>query len=214
MEDTFNIAILTSGKSRGSNFESIARYIKKRKLPISIKFVVVTRDDAPIIKRAEMLGVPWVILSDKKNFESELLSLLRQHNIQLIALAGFMRKLSPYLLNQFKGKIINIHPALLPRYGGKGMYGMRVHKTVFDNNEKESGVTVHFVNEKYDAGKIICQKKIPINHLKSPEEIAEAVLKIEHEIYPKVIEKLALEYKNSKGITAKKLYKTLMPPII
>lgn len=200
MEDTFNIAVVTSGRSRGSNFESITRYIKRKKLPISIKFVVVTRQDAPIIMRAKKFGIQWILLSDKKNFERELLSLLYQHNIQLVVLAGFMRKLSPYLLSHFNGKIINIHPALLPKYGGKGMYGMRLHKAVFDNHEKESGVTVHFVNEKYDAGEIVCQKKIPINSLKSPEEIADAVLKIEHEIYPKVIEKLALEYKNSKEI--------------
>ncbi|MGC9337774.1 MAG: phosphoribosylglycinamide formyltransferase [Candidatus Cloacimonadia bacterium] len=201
MENTVNIAILTSGKSRGSNFESIARYIKKKKLPISIKFVVVSREDAPLIERAKALDVPWIVLPDKKHFESQLLALLQQHNIQLIALAGFMRKLSLSLLNQFKGKIINIHPALLPKYGGKGMYGMRVHKAVFDNGERESGVTVHFVNEEYDAGKIIYQKKIPISNLKSPEEIAEAVLKVEHEVYPKVIEKLALKYTNSKEIT-------------
>ncbi|MCK4357476.1 MAG: phosphoribosylglycinamide formyltransferase [Candidatus Cloacimonetes bacterium] len=189
-----NIVFLTSGKSRGSNFESIVKYIYKNKLPISMKFLIVTRPDAPIIQRAENNNVKWILLSDKNNFEQDLLGLLSQYNVHLVVLAGFMRKLSPNFLNKFKGKIINIHPALLPKYGGKGMYGMRVHQAVFENNEKFSGVTVHFVNEEYDAGEIIFQEKIPIDHLKSAEEIAHEVLKIEHEIYPKVIEKLAYQF--------------------
>ena len=194
MEKKYNIVFLTSGKSRGSNFKNIANYIIKNKLPISIKFLIITRADAPIIQKAENNNVKCILLSDKNTYEQDLLELVSQYNVHLIVLAGFMRKLSTNFLNKFKGKIINIHPALLPKYGGKGMYGMNVHQTIFENHEKFSGATVHFVNEVYDAGEIIFQKKIPIDHLKSAEEIAHEVLKIEHEIYPKVIETLANQF--------------------
>ena len=194
MQKKFNIAFLTSGKSRGSNFESVVEYIRDKRLPISPKFVIITRPDAPIIQRAEANNVKWILLSDKKTFEKNLLNLLSKYNVNLLILAGFMRKLSTKFLDTFDRKIINIHPALLPKYGGKGMYGMRVHQAVFENKEKFSGASVHFVNEEYDAGKIIFQKKIPIDHLKSPEEIAHSVLKIEHEIYPKVVENLAYQF--------------------
>jgi phosphoribosylglycinamide formyltransferase-1 len=194
MYRNFNIAFLTSGKSRGSNFESIIKYIRKKELSISPKFLIVTRSDAPIIKKAEAYKIKYILLANRCTFEVELLGFLSKYKINLLVLAGFMRKLSLNFLKKFKGKIINIHPALLPKYGGKGLYGMRVHQAVFENKEKFSGATVHYVNEDYDAGTIIFQKKIPISHLHSPEEIAQAVLKIEHEIYPKVIEKLAYQF--------------------
>ncbi|MBL7108001.1 MAG: phosphoribosylglycinamide formyltransferase [Candidatus Cloacimonetes bacterium] len=194
MQKKFNIAFLTSGKSRGSNFENVVKYIFENHLPIIPKFLVVTKIDAPIIQKAKRNNVKYILLPNKKNFENELLNLLSKYEINLIVLAGFMRKLSSEFLQSFNGKIINIHPALLPKHGGKGMYGMRVHKIVFENREKFSGATVHFVNEKYDDGKILFQKKISIGHLKSPEEIAHSVLKIEHEIYPKVIEKLSYQF--------------------
>ena len=107
MKKNFNIAFFTSGKSRGSNFENIVKYILKNKLPISIKFLIVTRPDAPIIQRAENNNVKWILLSDKNTFEQDLLELLSRHNIHLVVLAGFMRKLSSNFLDKFKGKIIS-----------------------------------------------------------------------------------------------------------
>lgn len=194
MQQYFNIAFLTSGKSRGSNFEAVMTHLEKSEVPIAVKFLVITRADAPITKRAEKFGVKYCLLDDKKTFEETLLQLLNENKIHLIVLAGFMRKLSEDFLQNYQGDIINIHPALLPKYGGKGMFGMRVHEAVFQAKEKFSGASVHYVNERYDEGEIIAQQKIPIDHCKSAEEIARAVLKIEHKLYPEVIERLALEY--------------------
>ncbi|MBN2016560.1 MAG: phosphoribosylglycinamide formyltransferase [Candidatus Cloacimonetes bacterium] len=194
MSATFNIAFLTSGKSRGSNFESIIKYIRKSQVPIKVKFLVITRSDAPIVHRADMFGIPYILLDENASFENELLIHINNEDIHLIVLAGFMRKLSENFLTNFSGDIINIHPALLPNYGGKGMYGMKVHEAVFAANEKYSGASVHYVNERYDEGEIIDQRRIPIEHCKTPDEIAHEVLKIEHELYPEVIERLAADF--------------------
>jgi len=193
----FKIVILSSGKSRGSNFQAIAEYISNNNLNIQISFLVITNPNAPIIKRAERLGIKYYLLNKKNlqkehlSFEEKLEILLEQHKVNLIVLAGFMRKLSSDFVYKHKKRIINIHPALLPKYGGKGMYGMRVHKAVFDAKDDYSGVSVHYVNAEYDTGKIIKQEKVCIKGLNSPEEIAEKVLKIEHRLYPEVIAELA-----------------------
>ncbi len=194
MQQSFNIAFLTSGKSRGSNFEAVMTHLQKSEVPIVVKFLIITHTDAPITKRAEKFGVKYYLLDKKKTFEETLLQLINENVVHLIVLAGFMRKLSADFLQNYHGDIINIHPALLPKYGGKSMFGMRVHETVFKAKEKFSGASVHYVNEHYDEGEIIAQQKIPIDHCESAEEIARAVLKIEHKLYPEVIEKLALEY--------------------
>jgi len=194
MQKFFNIAFLTSGKSMGSNFEAVMTHIQKCNVPIRAKFLIITRADAPITQRAEKFGVKFIFLDDKKTFEQKLLTFLNKNNVHLIILAGFMRKLSEDFLQKYPGDIINIHPALLPKFGGKGMFGMRVHEEVFQMKENFSGASVHYVNERYDEGKIIAQRKIPIDHCTSAEEIAKEVLKIEHELYPEVIEKLAREY--------------------
>jgi len=194
MQPSFNIAFLTSGKSRGSNFEAVMTYLQTCNVPIAVKFLIITRADAPIIHRAEKFGVKYILLDRKQTFEQELLELLKENNVHLIVLAGFMRKLSEDFLQEYTGDIINIHPALLPKFGGRGMFGMRVHEKVFRANEKFSGASVHYVNERYDEGEIIAQRKIPIDHCTSAEEIAREVLKIEHQLYPEVIERLALEY--------------------
>lgn len=194
MQKTFNIAFLTSGISRGSNFEAVITHLQKCNAPVEVKFLIITRADAPITKRAEKFGVKYLLLENKKTFEETLLGLLDENAIHLIVLAGFMRKLSEDFLQNYQGDIINIHPALLPKFGGKSMFGMRVHEKVFQMKEKFSGASVHYVNECYDEGEIIAQRVIPIDHCKSAEEIARAVLKIEHQLYPEVIEKLAREY--------------------
>ena len=194
MQQSFNIVFLTSGKSRGSNFEAVMSHLKTCKTSIAVKFLIITLEDAPIIKRAEKFGVKCIFLDDKQTFEKALLELLDEEHVHLIVLAGFIRKLSENFLQNFHGDVINIHPALLPNFGGKGMFGMRVHETVFRMKEKFSGASVHYVNERYDEGEIIAQRKIPIEHCSSAEEVAREVLKIEHQLYPEVIEKLALEH--------------------
>ncbi len=189
MNDIKKIAILTSGMSRGSNFCAIHNWLASRNLPVQIGFVTVSCSAAPIVEKCQELGIDFYHLStrDMERFECTLLELLQQHNIKLIALAGFLKKLSPEFIRKCGIPILNIHPALLPRYGGQGMYGYRVHQAVFEAKEKESGVTVHFVNEDYDAGKIIVQKQVKIDDCRSPEEIAKRVLQLEHQVYVQAI---------------------------
>lgn len=194
MKNKYNIAVLTSGKSRGTNFEAIAEHIRRNKLPINIKFLVITTLDSPIRIKARKHSIRELYLPEKSSFEKELLQELHKCDVQLLALDGFMRKLSADFIRKFEGKIINIHPALLPKYGGQGMYGMRVHQSVFNNDEQLSGASVHYVNEFYDDGEIVDQITINISGCDSPEEIAEKVLIVEHELYPKVIKSFANQY--------------------
>lgn len=194
MSESFKIAILTSGKSRGSNFEAIMRHLQEVEIPVRVQFVVITRNDAPIRRRADFFGVKYILLDNRKSFEQNLMTYLDEYEVNLLVLAGFMRKLSHDFLQSFRGDVINIHPALLPKYGGKGMYGMRVHEKVFESGETESGVTIHIVNDDYDQGPIIAQRTVSISDCKHPEEIAQRVLEIEHSLYPEIIEKLAREH--------------------
>ncbi len=194
MNECYTIAVLTSGKSRGSNFEAIMQHVQKLQIPIKVQFLVITRADAPVKHRAEKFGVRCFLLDNRQSFEKNLITLLEEYEVQLLVLAGFIRKLSHEFLESFSGDVINIHPALLPKYGGKGMYGMRVHETVFSSGDEESGVTVHYVNDVYDEGPIISQSKVSINDCSNPDEIAQKVLTIEHTLYPETIEKLAKEH--------------------
>jgi len=193
------IAIFTSGHSRGSNFLAIYNYILANKLPITIRYLLVTDFTSPVARLASERGIPVMCYADKSvKINDYLVNLCQKHPVDLIALCGFMRKLGSAFFEAVSTPVVNIHPALLPKYGGKGMFGMNVHKAVFANGEKVSGATVHFVNEHYDAGSIISQKECDISHCQSPEEIATHVLKIEHEIYPKAIEKLICMQKRGK----------------
>jgi phosphoribosylglycinamide formyltransferase 1 len=179
------IAILTSGKSRGSNFIQINEYFLRHRLPVKICFVVVTDHAAPVIQKCRDAGVKFIYLpiKDMKYFEDELLVAAKAEDLDLIALAGFLKKLSAEFIHNFAHPILNIHPALLPKCGGKGMYGMKVHERVYKSGDSESGVTIHRVNEKYDCGEIILQEKTSIEDCNSPEEIAAKVLRLEHKYY-------------------------------
>ncbi|UCH65986.1 MAG: phosphoribosylglycinamide formyltransferase, partial [Ignavibacterium sp.] len=128
---------------------------------------------------------------DSLSFE-EIKSRFDEIGIDLIVLAGFLKLIPANFVNSYRNKIINIHPALLPSYGGSGMFGMNVHKAVFNASAQVSGVSIHFVDENYDTGKIIAQRCVDISDIQSPEELAERVLKIEHQLLPEVIEKFAL----------------------
>ena len=180
------IAIFASGS--GSNALKIYEYFDEND-QVMIDCVIVNNINAGIIKKAENWNCDIIKITKKTFYEnSEISEELLKKKIDLIILAGFLWLIPKHLLKSFPQKVINIHPALLPKYGGKGMYGINVHKAVFENNESESGITIHTIDEEYDKGKIILQKSISIKSCKSPEEIAVKVLKIEHENFAKTIE--------------------------
>jgi len=188
-----SIAIFTSGHSRGSNFLAIYDYIIQNGLPIKIHYIVITDTTAPIITLAHERGIKTILYDTPDTpINTFLIDIVSQNPTDLIALCGFMRKLNYSFFAQVHTPVVNIHPALLPKYGGKGMYGMHVHSAVFAGGEKVSGATVHYVNEVYDGGDIILQKACDISFCKSPEEIAQQVLRIEHEIYPRAIVEVVL----------------------
>lgn len=185
----FNIAVISSGKSRGTNLRAMAEYFRDNNMPVRINFVIRTVQRAPIVDVCDEFNITChhFAYNNREQFEEKILYLCQYHGIHLIALSGFLKKLSPMFIRDVSIPILNIHPALLPKFGGKGMYGMAVHKAVFEAKEKESGATVHLVDAKYDHGKILAQQVINISNCKSPEEIASDVLKIEHKLYAKTI---------------------------
>ncbi len=194
------IAVFVSG--RGSNLQAIINSDELRNL-VEIKAVVSDKIDCPAFEIARSHSISTYTIGSLRSEHSpkvsniglisynELSDLLIQFNVELIVLAGFLKLIPDYIINRYKFRIINIHPALLPSFGGKGMYGLNVHKAVFDSSAKVSGPTVHFVDETFDSGRIIAQRCVDISEVSSPEEIAEKVLKLEHEILPFVIRKFA-----------------------
>lgn len=183
------IVVFVSG--RGSNLKEVYSQVPKDKLKISA--VVSDKIDCGGINFAKEENIPVYFVSEmsKEGFVDYnfLINEFRGLEVDLILLAGFLKKIPDHFVDAFENKIINIHPALLPKYGGKGMYGVNVHKAVFDSKDKFSGVTIHFVDKIYDNGKIILQKQVDVSNAKSYEDVAEKVLAIEHQLLPYVIEK-------------------------
>lgn len=185
------IAIFASGS--GSNAEAIIRASREGRLSSEVGLVISNNVNAGVLKRAKALEVNNSVI-DPRSFESEelyitsLLSTLDENEIDFIALAGYLKLVQRELIDKYRNKITNIHPALLPSFGGKGFYGMKVHEAVIEAGCKVSGVTIHLVNEKYDRGAIIAQRTLPVLGDDSPESLAERVLKIEHEIYPEALQ--------------------------
>ena len=188
----YNIAIFASGS--GSNAESIINYFSK-KTDIDVSLIVSNKSDAYVLTRAKNHNLDTLIL-DKAHFNSDkkMLDNLSKYNIDFIVLAGFLWLVPAYLVKAFPHRIINIHPALLPDYGGKGMYGKRVHQAVFDNNERTSGMTIHYVDEHYDEGHIIFQEKVELQASDTPDIIAQKVLELEHRHYARIIESIIREH--------------------
>jgi len=186
-----NIAVFVSG--RGSNLKSLSELVTREKIKICA--VVSDKKNCGAVDYAVEKQIPVFLVSQNllDGFISydKLLEQFGKIKIDLIVLAGFLKKVPDNIIDEFEHRIINIHPALLPKFGGKGMYGINVHKAVFDSSEKISGATVHFVDKIYDNGKIIAQSFVDISELKNPEEIAERVLDAEHKLLPFVVEKLA-----------------------
>ena len=184
------IVLFASGS--GSNVENIVRYFDDSS-SVSVEAVLTNKRDAYVIDRCNSLNINALYFNRQAFSRSDfILNLLKSINPDLIVLAGFLWKIPEKIVAAFEGKIINIHPALLPKYGGKGMYGMKVHEAVKSNNEQESGITIHFVNENYDEGSIIFQARVEVAETDSPEDIAGKVHQLEYEHFPKVIEQLLL----------------------
>ena len=181
------IALLASGS--GSNAENIIRYFSDYP-EFSFPVIVSNKKDAYVHERAKKLNVPSVTVSKEGFASDEILDLLHAYEIDYIILAGFLLKVPESLLKAYPNKIVNIHPALLPKYGGKGMYGHHVHEAVVRNKETESGITIHYVNENYDEGKIIFQAKCEVLPADSAEDVAEKVHELEYKYFPEVIRKI------------------------
>ena len=182
-----NAAIFASGE--GTNAENLFTYFANDPR-IKIKLVVTNKDDAGIVARAEKhkKNVQIVSKAALENYTDQLIEFLKVENIDLIILAGFLLKIPEAFIKAFPNKIINLHPALLPKYGGKGMYGMNVHKAVLENKELESGITIHYVNEEYDKGKIIVQASAKIDPEETAESLAKKIQQLEFEHLPKAVE--------------------------
>lgn len=183
-----NIAIFASGS--GTNAENIARYFAKSET-VNVAVVLSNNRNVGVHARVNKLGVPSFVFSRDEFVEgTAVLAKLTEYKIDFIVLAGFMNKISDALLKAYPGKIINIHPALLPKYGGKGMFGMHVHEAVVAAKEKESGITIHYIDENYDEGAIIFQATCSVLSSDTPEEVATKVHALEYAHYPHVIEEV------------------------
>ncbi len=183
-----NIAVLASGS--GTNAENIIRYFRE-KGSARVALVLTNRQKAFVLERAKGLGVPCASLS-KEEWESgeAVLAMLRRYDIDFVVLAGFLARVPDNVLHAYADKMRNIHPSLLPKYGGKGLYGDRVHEAVIAAGERESGITIHYTNERYDEGAVICQLKCPVLPDDTPDSLAQRIHQLEYEHYPRVIERL------------------------
>jgi len=184
------IVIFASGS--GTNAENIIKYFENSNL-ISVVQVLSNKKDAKVLERAKRLGVNFDTFNRDDLYASDALLNNLKSTADYIILAGFLWKIPTNFIQAFPQKIINIHPALLPKYGGKGMYGMHVHQAVVKNKEKESGITIHYVNENYDEGAIIFQKSVEVLVCDTAEDVAAKIHILEQENFPRVIEKIMLE---------------------
>lgn len=189
-----NIAFFAS--HGGSNFQSIVENIRGGFINANATLLITNNSDSYAIERAKLLGVDYIHISSAQfgspeEFHQSLLAILKEREIDLIVLAGYMRMIPLAIIKEFRNRIVNIHPALLPKFGGQGMYGMNVHTAVFEAKEKVSGATVHLVNEQYDEGRILKQKEVSLDSSDTPESIAQKVLAIEHILYSETIKEIA-----------------------
>lgn len=196
MSDGIRLAVFISGG--GTNLQSIIDNCAAGMIPAEVALVVSSKDDAYGLVRAANAGINTAVYV-RKNFpdgeaaDRFILDLMEKHRIDLIALAGYLKMIPPVLIARYRGRIVNIHPALLPKYGGKGMYGIHVHQAVIAAGDTESGVTIHLVDEIYDHGRVLAQEKVPVYPCDTPENLAARVLKVEHTLYSRVLKELAEE---------------------
>lgn len=182
------IAIFASGS--GTNAENIIRYFAESETA-RVEVVLSNKSDAGVLTRAENLGIPFFVFSNVAFKEgTPILQKLEEYDTDLVVLAGFLLKIPPVLVDAYRGRMINIHPALLPKHGGKGMYGRRVHEAVVAAGEAETGITIHYVNEQYDAGAVIFQATCPVLPSDTAEDVEKKVHALEYSYFPQVVERL------------------------
>jgi phosphoribosylglycinamide formyltransferase-1 len=188
------IIVFASGS--GTNAENIIKYFAKTE-NTKVVSVFTNNASAKVIERAKNHQIPVEIFSKTELLERNVLQKIQEIDPDLIVLAGFLLKFPEHIVEKYPNKIINIHPALLPNYGGKGMYGMHIHRAIVNNKEKETGISIHYVNENYDEGGIIFQKNIALTDDDTPETVAEKIHELEQKYFPEIINKI-LEDSNSK----------------
>lgn len=182
-----NVALFASGS--GSNVENIIEYFNNKKS--GNNFLVLTNNpDAYVVERVKKLNVPCVVFSKNELKNGSVLNELLDFKPDLIVLAGFLLMFPATIIEAYPNKVINVHPALLPKFGGKGMYGMHVHEAVIANKESETGITIHYVNEKYDEGVIVFQAKTVVESNFTAQDVAKAIHELEQKFFPEVIEQL------------------------
>ena len=188
------IGVLAS--HQGTNFQAIVSACQKGRVQANVALLICNNSDAPVMARARKSGVPTVHLSSLTHPSSDVLdesmhNHLADENIDLVVLAGYMKKLGPRVLEDYRDRIINVHPSLLPRHGGPGFYGSRVHKAVIESGDSETGATVHLVNDDYDMGKALLQEKITVKVDDTPDSLAERLQPIEHKLLIEVIQQFS-----------------------
>ena len=184
------IVIFASGS--GTNTQNLIQYFQHNEIA-EVVLVLSNKKDAKVLERSNNLNVKSLYFDKAEMSSSEgIVRTLKDAKPDLIILAGFLLKFPEIILKEFPNMVINLHPALLPKYGGKGMYGIHVHEAVVNNNEKETGITIHYVNENYDEGAVIFQKSIKLSKRDTPETVAQKIHTLEYEWFPKVVEKILL----------------------
>jgi phosphoribosylglycinamide formyltransferase 1 len=182
------LAVLASG--RGSNLQAIIDHFDGLGRLARVVLVASNRADAPALSKAAEASIPTVTF-DAADDGAQLLSLLREHRIDLVVLAGYLKRIPSSVINAFAGRILNVHPALLPAFGGEGMYGARVHEAVLAAKAEQTGVTVHLVDDDYDRGPIVARWIVPVLPEDDPASLAARVLEVEHVVYPRAVEMVA-----------------------
>ena len=181
------LAIFASGS--GSNAENICNYFTDSS-DVEVVLICTNKQDAFIVKRASKINIPvYLFTKNELNNFVILHEKLKKSNVDIIILAGFLLKIPSIMLDKYPNRIINIHPSLLPKYGGKGMYGSNIHKAIIENKENESGISIHFVNQNYDEGKIILQKKCAVSDNETVETLTEKIQELERNYFPSTIER-------------------------
>ena len=188
------VAVLASGG--GSNLQALIDHLDGKGSTVArVALVVSDREEAGALERARRAGIPAQHVATKgrapEAVAEELLALFERHRIGLVALAGYLKLVPAEVVRRYAGRIVNVHPALLPKFGGPGFYGMRVHRAVLEAGETVSGPTVHLVDEEYDRGRILAQSRVPVRGDDTPETLAARVLEAEHALFPAVVEELA-----------------------
>jgi len=189
------IVVFASGS--GTNAENIIKYFAQTEIA-KVVSVFTNNADAKVIERAKNHQIPVEIFSKNELLERNVLQKIQKIDPDLIVLAGFLLKFPENIIEQYPNKIINIHPALLPKYGGKGMYGMHIHRAIVNNKEIETGISIHYVNENYDEGGIIFQQNIALTDQDTPETVAEKIHELEQKHFPEIIHKILEENSKSK----------------